>query len=102
MKPIDTLAGLPRSADIARMVAAQGRHGEVQAESLATGFLREMTERAQTVNEAPKSENSVDSESAGGSAAWEFPDDRKNGKDGAKREASGHPTKGKLLDIQGA
>jgi hypothetical protein len=102
MKPLEALAGLPRSADIARVVAAQGRHGEVQAESLATSFMREMTERSQAVNEAPKSDNSVDSESAGGSAAWESPGGKGNGNDGSRKEASGHPIKGKLLDIQGA
>ena len=102
MKPIDSLTALPRSADLARMVAAQGRHGEVQTENQAVLFAKQMDQKAQTVNEPPKAENSVDSESAGGSAAWEGPTEKKNETKEGGREGSAHPSKGKLLDIQGA
>ena len=102
MKPIDGLTGLPRSADLARMVAAQGRHGEVQTENQAVVFSKEMNQRAQTVNEPPKAENSVDGESAGGSAAWEAPSDKGGETKEGETPGSTHPSKGKLLDIQGA
>jgi len=87
---------------MARMVAASGRHGEAQAESLSAGFAREVNQRAQTVNEAPKSENNVNTDSGGGSAAWMLLGGKKKGKDEPEKEPPGHPTKGKLLDIQGA
>lgn len=105
MKPIDVLTSLPRSPDIARVVANQGRQGEVQAQGQMLGFSREMNQRNHTVNEAAKTitDNKVDAESPGaGGAGYEFGGGKKDGE--AEKENPGiqHPSKGQILDIKGA
>jgi hypothetical protein len=105
VKPIDVLTGLPRSPDIARVVAAQGKQGELQAQSQVSIFAREMKERQSTVNEAPKVEGSkVDAENGGeGGTAFYDAQSKKKGKEEGKESAAGsHPSKGKILDIRGA
>ncbi len=105
MKPIDALTGLPRSPDIARMVATAGRHGEVQAQGQVSVFAREMKDRQNSVNEAPKAEGGqVDAENGGegGGASYESPG-KKNPHEGEKENTAGtHPAKGKILDIRGS
>ena len=106
MKPIDALTGLPRSPDIARIAAAQGRHGETQSQAQVSLFSREMKQRETSVNETPKTEGArVDSESAGGGDGSSYsPDERRKG-DGREEKQAGpvtHPSKGKFLDIKGS
>ncbi len=102
MKPIEAISGLPRSADVARIVASHGRQGESQIADQSDLFRRQMMERSRSVNEPPKSENNMDGESTGGNAFYQTPSEkRKAGSDGEEGNLS-HPTKGKVLDIRGA
>lgn len=105
MKPIDAISGLPRSPEIARLVAAQGHHGEIQAQGQVSGFAREMREKQFSVNEAPKTEGgNVDTEGGGdGGNVFYDSQGRKKGHDESKEPGgSDHPSKGKILDIRGA
>jgi hypothetical protein len=105
VKPIDALTGLPRSPDVARVVATQGRQGEVQAQEQVSLFSREMKERQNTVNEAQKTEGGkVDAENAGeGGGAFYDAQGRKRGQESEKESVPGeHPSKGKILDIRGS
>lgn len=104
MKPIDAISGLPRSPDIARLVATQGHRGEVQSQGQVSGFAREMREKQNSVHEAPKTEGgAVDTEggSEGGNAFYDA-QGKKRGRDENRDGASDHPSKGKILDIRGA
>ena len=86
-------------------MSAQGRHGEVQNQSQALTFAREMQGRQNSVNEAHKAENSsLDSEGGSGEgAAYGDTSGEKNPRDGEKDQtAAGHPGKGKVLDIRGS
>ena len=106
MKPIDALTGLPRSPDIARIAAAQGRQGETQSQAQVSLFSREMKQRESSVSETPKTEGArVDSESAGGGGGSSYaPQERRKG-DGRDEKQTGsgaHPSRGKFLDIKGS
>ena len=105
MKPIDSITGLPRSTDVSRIMAAQGRHSEIQSQGQAVTFAREMRERQNSVNETPKAENSgLDSEGGSGEgAAYGDASGEKNSRDNEKDQAAAvHPAKGKILDIRGS
>lgn len=104
MKPIDAISGLPRSPDVARLVATQGHHGEVQSQGQVSGFAREMREKQGTVNEAPKAEGGkVDTENGGeGGNAFYDAQGKKKGREEGKEGGFDHPSKGKILDIRGA
>lgn len=105
MKPIDAITGLPRSAEVARIMAAQGKQGEVQNHGLAASFAREMLDRQTTVNETPKAQNSAfDTDGGSGEGGYygSAPKD-KNPHEGGKEGAAGeHPAKGRILDIRGS
>ena len=105
MKPIDALSGLPRSPDVARFVAAQGRHGEVQAQGQVSAFAREMKDKQSSVTEARKVEGSkVGTEDGGedGAASYDAQRKKKGQEEGKESGAGNHPSKGKTLDIRGA
>lgn len=102
MKPVDAVSGLPRSPDIARVAAAQGRLGESQLVVGSQEFARQMAERRETVTEPPQARNSPESESPGGNAAWEAPGKGQKERPGERKAETIHPTKGKILDIGGA
>lgn len=108
MRPIDALTGLPKSPEVARLVAAQVRQGELQSHSQASVFSREMRERENSVNEAPKVEGGeVDAENAGtgGGEAYDG-EGRKRSLKGHEGQtgvpAQSHPSKGRILDIRGS
>ncbi|MEX0974430.1 MAG: hypothetical protein WD024_03630 [Bacillota bacterium] len=105
MKPIDVVTGLPRSAEVARLLATQGRHGEIETQGQVSAFAREMRDRQSSVNEAPKAEGGqLDAEGGGegGGAFYDAPGDKRS-RDGEKESQSdGHPAKGKILDIRGS
>lgn len=104
MKPIDVLTSLPRSPEIARVVAAQGRHAEVQAQNQIASFARELSHKDQSVGEAVKTvtENNVDDESPGeGGAYYGQSGGKGDGKPDKDHAAPQHPSKGKVLDIKG-
>jgi hypothetical protein len=90
---------------VAKLVATQGRQGEVQAQGQVSEFSREMRERQNSVNEAPKAEGGkVDAENAGeGGGAFYDAQGRKKGQEPEKESLAGaHPVKGKILDIRGS
>lgn len=104
MKPIDVLSALPRTPDIAKVVAKEVRHGEIQTQSQILSFSREMSQKSQTVSEPVKTvaENKVDSESPGGGGTF-YDSHGGRGEKGADKDNPGtqHPFKGKVLDIRG-
>ncbi|MGE5578676.1 MAG: hypothetical protein ACM3WU_01430 [Bacillota bacterium] len=105
MKPIDAITGLPRSADVARIISAQGRQVEVQNQSQVAAFAREMLDRQTTVNETPKAENAAfdsDGGSGEGGHYGSMPKDKNSHEGGKENPAGEHPAKGKILDIRGS
>lgn len=105
MKPIDAITGLPRSAEVAKIMSAQGRHSEVQSQGQVLSFAREMRDRQSSVNEAPKAESSgLDAEGGSGEGtAYHDGSDGKHSSEGEKEGSAGtHPAKGKILDIRGS
>ena len=105
MKPIDAITGLPRSAEVARLMTTQLRHGEVQSQVQTTTFTREMQGRQSSVNQASKAKHSsLDSDGGSGEGgAYGNNPGGKNQRDGEKDEAAAlHPEKGKILDIRGS
>jgi hypothetical protein len=105
VKPIDAITGLPRSADVARIMASQGRQGEVQHQGLAASFAREMMDRQTTVNETPKAESSAfDAEGGSGEGGYYggMPKDKNSREERNENAAGEHPAKGRILDIRGS
>lgn len=107
MKPIDVITGLPRSPDIARIVDAQSRYGEVQLHDRATSFSREMSQKSASVSGITKAEgNIVDTESGGGGGGYAGGGSAGQGHQRGERRhaerADTHPEKGRVLDIRGA
>ena len=105
MKPIDSVTGLPRSAEVARMMSTQVRHGEVAGQGQTLSFAREMKERQNTVAEAPKSEKgTLDTEGGGGEGGAYY--SGSGGKQAREEDVPGkddeYPGKGKILDIRGS
>ncbi|HHX29573.1 MAG: hypothetical protein ACOX5Q_03125 [Bacillota bacterium] len=104
MKPLDALASLPRSPDVARYASTLVRQGEAQAQSQMIGFAKELSHRNQTVSEATKTwtDNKTDTDSPGGGGAFYDADAQHGGRSDDKEESSTlHPSKGKILDIRG-
>ncbi len=101
MKPVDAVSGLPRSPDIARVAAAQGRLGETQMAVGSQEFTKQMTERREIVTESSQARNSPESDSPGGNATWEGPDPGGRERQEEEKPGTAHPTKGKILDIRG-
>lgn len=105
MKPIDALTGLPRSADVARVVSTQGRQGEVQSQAQVSLFSREMRERQSSVNETQETEGGrVDAENAGGGGGTFYDAQGRKREEEPEKEGgtAEHPSKGKILDIRGS
>ena len=106
MRPIDTLTGIPKSPEIAKVADSTQKQGTVQSQIQLVSFAKEVSERASTVSQSPQvTEAAIDPDSrkkkgnTGGSFSDGAHDDDKSDTDELKPQ---HPTKGKILDIRGA
>lgn len=105
MRPIDAVAGLPKSPDIAKLADTAARQGDMQTQVQSLAFSREIAEKTKIVSESSEvAETTVDTDtqdSQGSATDGSLAGKHKHGRN--KREkTSPHPTKGKILDIHGA
>lgn len=106
MRPIDTLTGIPKSPEVARVADSTQKQGSVQSQIQLASFAKEITERATTVSESPHvSEARIDPDSkkkkSSADKSFSGSDKEDEHRDTAQQQ-SPHPSKGKILDIRGA
>ncbi|HON86953.1 MAG: hypothetical protein KBI39_00195 [Firmicutes bacterium] len=105
MRPIDTLTGIPKSPEIAKVADSTQKQGTVQSQIQLVSFAKEVSERASTVSQSPQvTEAAIDPDSRKkkGNTGGSFSDGAHDDRSDTDEPKPQHPTKGKILDIRGA
>ncbi len=106
MRPIDTITGIPKSPEIAKVADSTQKQGTVQSQIQLVSFAKQVSEKAATVSQSSQvSEAKTDPDSRkkrgtdGRSLSGTTDEENETNSDEPKSQ---HPSKGKILDIQGA